>query len=111
MVRAAALGVAREMDLDEDWLNDAAKGFVPVNAGYETWQELSHLTIATVDTRTLLAMKCAAARTETDAADIRALAGILNLNSAEEVLAVVLAYYPEEQLPVRARLLLEEMFG
>ena len=109
-VRAAAEAVAGEMGLDKDWLNDAAKAFVPATAGYETWQAFSHLTISTVDTRTLLAMKCAAARTSEDAADVRFLTNVLGLRSAAEVLRVVLAYFPEDQLPVRVRLLLEEMF-
>ena len=55
-------------------------------------------------------MKCAAARTAEDAGDIRFLAARLDLRSAEEVLEVVLSYYPVERLPVRTRLLLEEMF-
>lgn len=38
------------------------------------------------------------------------LAALLGLRSSEAVLAVVLAYFPVEQLPVRSRLLLEEMF-
>ena len=109
-VRAAAREVAEELRLPDDWLNDAAKGFVPANAGYETWASLSHLTISTVDARTLLAMKAAAARTVEDANDIRFLADLLALRSADEVLAVVLSYFPAERLPVRVRLLLEEMF-
>ena len=51
-----------------------------------------------------------AARTVEDANDIRFLADRLALRSADEVLAVVLAYFPAERLPVRVRLLLEEMF-
>ncbi len=109
-VRVAAREVAEELRLPEDWLNDAAKGFVPANAGYETWASLSHLTISTVDARTLLAMKAAAARTGEDASDIRFLADRLGLRSADAVLAVVLTYFPAERLPVRVRLLLEEMF-
>jgi hypothetical protein len=109
-VRAAAHAVADELGLSEDWLNDAAKGFVPPNAGYERWQEYPHLTISTVDTETLLAMKCAAARTDADVADIKTLAGVLGLTSSEQILAVVLHYFPEERLPVRSRLLLEEIF-
>lgn len=110
-VRMAAKAVAEELGLPEDWLNDAAKGYVPRNAGYETWLSLSHLTIAAADAPTLLAMKCAAARTTEDADDIRFLARELELRSSRAILEVVSRYFPEERLPVRTRLLLEEMFG
>jgi predicted nucleotidyltransferase len=110
VVRTAAREVAAELHLPDDWLNDAAKAYVPANAGYETWQSLSHLTISTVDARTLLAMKCAAARTVEDAGDIRFLADLLRLRSSRDVLRVVLEYFPAERLPVRVRLLLEETF-
>ncbi len=110
-VRSAARSVAEELNLPEDWLNDAAKGYVPQNAGYETWRVLSHVSIAVVDAPTLLAMKCAAARTAEDASDIRFLAQHLGLGSSGEILRTVARYYSEAELPVRARLLLEEMFG
>lgn len=109
-VRAAAKAVAEHLGLAEDWLNDAAKAYVPQNAGYETWQVLSHLTISAADAPTLLAMKCAAARTSEDAADIRVLASLLGLRTSREILGVVDRYVPAERLPVRTRLLLEEMF-
>lgn len=109
-VRAAARAVAEELALPDDWLNDAAKAYVPENAGYETWQVMSHLTVSAVDASTLLAMKCAAARTDEDAADIRFLAALLGLHSSQTILQVVGRYYPESQLPVRSHLLLEELF-
>lgn len=110
-VRAAARQVGEELNLPEAWLNDAAKGFVPPNAGYDKWQKMSHLTVATVDDRTLLAMKYAAARSAEDSDDIRFLFLVtrLGLQSSREVLDVVLQYYSADRLPVRTRLLLEEM--
>jgi len=108
VVRAAARTVAAEMGLPEDWLNDAM-AFIPARAGFEAWQAFSHLDVLVADNRTLLAMKCASARTAEDAADIRFLAGLLGLKTAAEVLDVVRSYYSAEQLPVRTRLLLEEM--
>jgi hypothetical protein len=109
-IRQAAKEVAEELGLPENWLNDAAKAYVPANAGYETWRALSHLTISTVDPRTLLAMKCAAARTEQDTGDIRFLADLLGLSSSRDLLGVVSEYFPDDRLTVRVRLLLEEMF-
>jgi hypothetical protein len=109
-VRAAARDVATDMNLPADWLNDAAKAFVPAGATFERWRSLSHLDISMADERTLLAMKCAASRTDEDARDIRTLADRLQLRTSEAVLSVVTQFYPEDRLPVRTRLLLEEMF-
>lgn len=109
-VRAAAREVAEEMDLPPDWLNDAAKAFVPEGARFERWRTFDHLDISVADDRTLLAMKCAAARTTEDAADIRALAARLNLRTPQSVLDLLAAFYPADRLPVRTRLLLEELF-
>jgi hypothetical protein len=109
-VRRAAREVADALGLPHDWLNDAAKAFIPPGAGFERWQSLSHLDISVADERTLLAMKCAAARTAEDASDIRILASRLGLQSVAAVLEIVFVYYPPDRLPVRTRLLLEEMF-
>jgi hypothetical protein len=40
----------------------------------------------------------------------RTLACLLGLRTSGDVLGVVLEYFPEDRLPVRTRLLLEEMF-
>ncbi len=110
VVRAAVAAVATELGLDSDWLNDAAKGFVPVGASFELWQAFEHLSVSVADPRTLLAMKAAAARSELDREDIRFLAQLLGLTNSAAVLAVVTRYFPADRLPVRTRLMLEEMF-
>jgi len=108
-VRAAAARVAEALGLPADWLNDAAKAFIPPKAVFESWRSLPNLEILVADTRTLFAMKCAASRTGEDAADIRLLARELGLTSSADALKLVLTYYPADRLPVRTRLLLEEL--
>jgi len=76
---------------------------------FEAWRSFPNLEILVAGTRTLFAMKCAAARTEEDAADIRVLARELGLASSADALQLVLTYYPAGRLPVRTRLLLEEL--
>ena len=109
-IRSAAKAVAEELGLPEDWLNDAAKAFLPEGATFESWRRLPHLEILVADAPTLLAMKCAAARTAEDAGDIRVLAEHLGLKSSAEILEAVGRFYPEDRLPVRTRLLLQELF-
>ena len=109
-VREAARRVAEDIGISSNWLNDAAKAFVPANADYDAWKSYSHLTVSAADARTMLAMKCASARAEQDKEDIRFLAGLLGLRTSKDILAAVSAYFPEERLPPRSRFLLEEMF-
>jgi hypothetical protein len=56
-------------------------------------------------------MKLRAARVEQDVEDIRFLAKLLGLNSADEVFDVATARYSAQDLPPRAKFLVQELFG
>ncbi len=119
LIREAARRVGDSMDLPEGWLNDAAKGFV--SSRHETIStglpQFSNLRLTMPTPEYLLAMKCMASRIgavegETDdVADIRFLIRHLKLASAAAVMDIVAAYYPKNQIPVKAQYLIEGLFA
>ncbi len=110
-VRTAASRVAEELGLEDDWLNDGAKGFLPGEDAEQVGvYEGTNLHVAAASPRFLLAMKLMASRTERDIDDIKALYQICGLKTAEEGLAVLESYYPQDQILPRVQFLLQEMF-
>lgn len=79
--------------------------------------QFPHLRVAAPTTEYMLAMKCMASRIPArpdergDAADISFLIQRLGLTTPDEAMAIVARYYPDEQVPTRARFLLEEIFS
>lgn len=62
IVRRLARQVAVDVGVDENWLNDAAKGFLGERGEFSQWLELSHLKVFIPLPEYLLAMKCVAFR-------------------------------------------------
>lgn len=111
-VYQVARELAPELGLPEDWLNDAAKGFVPgTDPAALPVFTAPGVEVTAASAETLLAMKVLAGRVEQDTDDIVALAQILGLTTSEEVLDVALARYPADLLPARSRFLVESVFG
>ena len=73
VVREAASRVASRLDLPEDWLNDAAKGFVHALALGDTLFESPSLLARAAAPQQLLAMKLSAWRDDIDIEDARLL--------------------------------------
>lgn len=93
-VRKAAAEVARRHALDEDWLNDAAKGFMPgTDPGATLALDSPALRVELASAEYLLAMKVQAARVEQDFDDIRTLYRVLGLTTAEQGMEIAERYY------------------
>ena len=109
-MRAAAERVAQAHGLREDWLNDAVKGFV-VEHPQRVFFDLPALKVYVPEPDYLLAMKTLAARVDTaDKDDIVFLIGLLKLQTANEVLAILEKYYPRQQIKPATQFFVEELF-
>jgi hypothetical protein len=117
LIRELAQAVGRELDLPDDWLNDAAKGFLSLrhDVGTRDLPQFPGLRIVAPTAAYLLAMKCMASRIAVDAggaddvADIRFLLRHLGVVDVHEALDIVARYYPAERVPPRTQFLLEEL--
>jgi hypothetical protein len=111
-VRRLARRVAADAGVADGWLNDAVKGFLSDRGDFSPWLELSHLKVFVPVPAYLLAMKCLAFRLGPefhDEDDVRYLLRYLNLERAQDALAIVEGYFPAERVPVKTRLALQEM--
>jgi hypothetical protein len=114
IVRAAARTVASDFGIEETWLNDAVKGYLSDRGEFAPWLELDHLKVFIPVPEYLLAMKCLALRLGPefhDEDDVRFLLRYLNLERAEQAVAIVERYYPAERIPLKTRYALQEILG
>ncbi len=98
--------------LNHDWLNDAAKGFVPL--GVDTNQrvifETQSVRVCVASAEHMLAMKVAASRVESDREDIALLLKSLNIRNVDEAIEVVrTSLGPNYPIPARAQYLIQEI--
>ncbi len=108
----AAAKVADELGLPDDWLNDAAKDFMPGNDEHaRPVPDIRGIEITTASPHYLLAMKLMAMRFGEDDEDIEVLVRECKLHSAEETLEVLERMYPSREPALKTRLFLEELFG
>jgi hypothetical protein len=117
-IRESANKVGAEFGFPDNWLNDAAKGFV--SARHEVVDgnlpQFSNLRLTMPTAEYLLAMKCLASRigaVETDADDVNDIIFLirhLKLKNAAEVMELAASYYPG-RIPVKAQYLVEGLFA
>ncbi|MGL5857342.1 MAG: DUF6036 family nucleotidyltransferase [Angustibacter sp.] len=104
-----AWAVADELGLPRWWLNDQASAYVTRGGDAQAPRVFDHagLRVSAASPEHLLAMKVLAARRR-DVDDIRLLVGTLGLTTVDAVLAVCADVFPDEPVPPRARLVLED---
>lgn len=109
-IRDAARVVAAREGLADDWINDAVKGFFYTQPQTEQWAEYPGLRVYIPTLDYLFAMKVVAGRPQ-DIDDIRALARELHVSQAQDALAHVKRYVPEQLLVPRIEYMIDEIFA
>jgi hypothetical protein len=104
--------VADELGLPRWWLNEQASAYVAPGGDAAAPRVFDHpgIRVSAASPEHLLAMKVLASRRR-DSDDIRFLVKHLGLTTADEVLTLCANVFPDEEVPARARLLLEDVFG
>jgi hypothetical protein len=112
IVQDEARALARDLGLPPWWLNEQASVYVAPGGDPAARRVFDHpgLRVSAASPEHLLAMKVLAARRR-DAGDIRFLVQHLHLNSAKDVLSLCSEIFPDEPVPDRARLVLEDVFA
>ena len=108
----AAARVAERLDLPEDWLNDAVKGFLPgEDPEARPLPEIHGIEVTTASPRYLLAMKLLAMRFGEDDDDIQILLKQTGIGTVDEALDLLTHMYPDQTPPAKTRLFLEEILA
>lgn len=99
VVREIAKELGEEHDLETDWLNDAAKGFMPGNdqAPIVVFQS-ANLLIEVPSATYMLAMKLHAARDDRDLEDAATLFNAAKYQTADQCMDLLLRTYPASLL-------------
>ncbi|WP_197671754.1 DUF6036 family nucleotidyltransferase [Devriesea agamarum] len=109
-VREVAADLGVERGLDEDWLNDAAKGFMPgSDSAPKTVFRSDSLVIQVPSPEYLLAMKLYASRGDRDIDDAARLFNLAGYTEADEAVALLGRMYPSSMLLPRHRYITEEV--
>jgi hypothetical protein len=112
VIYEAAARVSRDLNLPQDWLNDAVKGFMPgPDQSARPIPEIAGIEVSVASPQYLLAMKLLAMRIGEDDDDIKVLLRECGITTAEEAVALVERMYPQGQPLPKTRFWLEEYFG
>jgi predicted nucleotidyltransferase len=112
IVLEEARQVAHVLGLPPWWLNEQATAYISGKDDPGKRRVFDHpgLRVMAASPEHVFAMKALAARTR-DIDDLRLLAGMIGIQTAEAALQVCAAFYPDEPIPPRTQAVLRELFG
>ena len=112
VVLEEARNVAQDLGLPAWWLNEQASVYISGKDDPGRRRVFDHpgLRVTAASPRHIFAMKALAARTR-DVDDLRLLASIIEVDSAETALRICAEFFPDERVPPRAAAVLLELFG
>ena len=110
IVRELTEELARRHGFENDWINDAAKGFLPgQDENPRTVFESEALLVQVASPEYLLAMKLHSGRVERDIDDAVKLYDLVGYTTVEQGLALLEEKYPPGQLLPRHRYIVEDV--
>ena len=112
VVLEEARNVAQDLGLPAWWLNEQASVYISGKDDPGGRRVFDHpgLRVTAASPRHIFAMKALAARTR-DVDDLRLLASIIEVDSAETALRIYAEFFPDEHVPPGATAVLLELFG
>jgi hypothetical protein len=111
IVQEEATRVADDLGLPRWWLNEQASVYISGKDDPQRRRVFDHpgLRVTAASPRHIFAMKALAARTR-DIDDLRVLAEIIGVDSADAGLQICAEFYPDEAVPPRSAAILHELF-
>jgi predicted nucleotidyltransferase len=112
VVHDEAMAVAKDLGLPHWWLNEQASVYISNREDSNKRRVFDHpgLRVTAASPRHIFAMKALAAR-ERDLDDLRTLAAIAGIDSAEAARECSAAFFPEDIMSDRAKRVLAALFG
>jgi predicted nucleotidyltransferase len=104
--------VAKDLGLPPWWLNEQATAYISGKDDPGKRRVFDHpgLRVMAASPEHVFAMKALAARTR-DIDDLRLLAGIIGVETAEAAIRICVDFYPGESIPPRTEAVLRELFS
>jgi len=112
IVLEEARNVAEDLGLPPWWLNEQASVYISGKDDPDKRRVFDHpgLRVTAASPRHVFAMKALAARTR-DVDDLRVLAEIIGVESADAALQICAEFYPDVAVSPRSAAILQELFG